>query len=118
MNHISADLFGGGNFVHISVGGLDFNDAARGERDSAERSIHVGVIELVASEQPAIRQPRAAVPDMDEAADFGFESVAEGIEEIGQSAVAGSLLDDRARGMYGPQFAEISFEGVGHDRSQ
>jgi len=51
---------------------------------------------------------------VDETTDFGFEGVANGVEEIGQRGVAGSFLDRRAGGANGAQFFEISFKGVGH----
>ena len=47
MFDVIADLLGVRHVVHFLVGGLDFNDAARGLRDSQERRVLVGVFELV-----------------------------------------------------------------------
>jgi hypothetical protein len=42
------------------------------------------VLQLVGREQSAVRNARAAVFGMDDAADFGFERMTDGIEEIGE----------------------------------
>ena len=112
MPDVVADLFGVGHVVNFRVGSLDFNDPARGKRDSEERSFFVRVLQLVGSEQPAVRQARAAVLHMDETADFWFEHATDGIEEIGERAVAGSFLHYPARGTNGAQFAEVRFRGA------
>ncbi len=114
MLDVAANLFVGGHVVNLGIGGLDFDDAARGQRDSQQGSVFIRVFELVGSEQAAVRQARATVLNVDETTDLGFERLANGVEEIGQRGVAGSFPDRRAGGANGAQFFEISFKGVGH----
>ena len=112
MAHIIAHLLGFRHGLHLGVGALDLNDAARRLRNAQQRRFLIGVLELVGREQPAVRQPGTAVFHMNETADLGLERVADGVEQIGERRVAGSLANRRAGGTDGVQFFEISFQRI------
>ena len=91
----------------------DFDDAARGLL-AQERLLLVGVSQLVRGEETSIGHAGAAVLQLDQAADFGLQSFAEIVEEIGERAVAGSLLGRRTAGADVAQFGEVGFDGIRH----
>ena len=79
---------------------------------SEQRLCFVGILELLRGEESAVRQTRAAVRELDEAAHLGLERGADGVEQIRQRGVAGSFFRGRTRGAHGGQFFEITFDGM------
>ncbi|MEJ0090151.1 MAG: hypothetical protein WDM80_10450 [Limisphaerales bacterium] len=108
MFEVIVDLFRFGDVINVIAGGFDFDDTARGLLVN-EGFFLVPVFQLVGREQSAIRNAGAAVLGMDDAADFGFERVADGVQKIGERRITGGFLGRPAqRG----DFREIGFQWV------
>jgi len=92
-------------------GRFDLDDTtSRGEAE--KRSFLVGVFELVRGEKAAVRKAGAAVPELDDAADFGLQRVADGVEQFDQNGVARGLLGRGAAVVYFTQFGQIAFKQI------
>ncbi len=89
------NLPAGGNRPDFRPRPLGLDRAAGGELAGLWGFVR-GVLELFGREQPAVGNARPLVPGLDDAADPGLESLAEGVEQVGQGGIVRRLRDARA----------------------
>jgi hypothetical protein len=84
-------------------------------RGLAGQGLEVGeFLKLVLGEEAAVGQAGAHVLQVDNALDFGLEGLADLVQEVGQRAVIGGLLDPGAGSANLRKVFEVGFERVTH----
>ena len=77
-----------------------------------QRSGFVGLLQLLGGEESAVGQSGTAVGELEDAADFGLERGADGIEKIGERGITGGFLGGGTRSAQGAQFLKISLQRI------
>jgi hypothetical protein len=111
MRHVRFDLQRLGDVGKFLTCRLNFDYTPR--RNLAEQRLPlIPVLHLVGGKQPAVGHACPGVLELDKATDFGSQRVANGVEEISQGGIAGSLLHGRTGRTRGAEFFQIFFQGI------
>jgi len=78
----------------------------------AQASRLCGLLELIGGEEAAVRETGSPVLQVDDAPDFGFEGLANFVEQIGKGGVISSLRNGRPGEADVIKFPDVGFKGI------
>ncbi len=107
---IAADLLAVRDDPGIIFGWLDFDDAASRHLGKVWRIVLASLLELIFSKETAIGTSRAAIFELEDAADFWFERFADFVKKIGEGRVIRRFVNRFTRGTDVAERGEIRFE--------
>ena len=111
-SQILLDLRAGGNRLHLGLGALGLHRATRRQLPSLGGIVGLA-LELVGGEQPAVGDAAPLVLRMDNAADFGLEGLADGVEQAGQCGIVRRFGHAAAAYVDFLQLGQIIFQHFG-----
>ena len=107
---VFTDLRASGDRPHVRLGPLGFDCPPRGQLSFFRLRI-AGLLELLRGEETASGQIPAAVGQVDDATDLGFERLADLVEEVREGRIVGRFRNSRSGGMDVAEFPQVSLQG-------